>query len=191
MPSHLDFKLVLPELQCTGGAVSFKLGTASEAANLPDPFFATDEGDPLTEHESEVMRRFLSHLVEQGSLLILAHKQESIVGMSFVDIKARQAPDTVIKTSQPAGIIERVRSLIEHQGIGQALLTNAEDLILQADLLVSEVGVSAKNLRARRIYERAGYVPRVFDAEERLPDFEGCPIYRYWRPNCILFKELY
>lgn len=191
MPSYLDFKLVLPELKCSGGPVSFKLGTASEAANLPEPFFATDEGDLLTPLECEVMRRFLSHLVEQGSLLILAQKQEQTVGMSFVDIKARQAADSVIKTSQPAGIIERVRSLVEHQGIGQALLTNAEDLILQADLLVSEVGVSAKNLRARRIYERAGYVPRLFDAEERLPDFEGFPIYRYWRPNCILFKELY
>jgi GNAT superfamily N-acetyltransferase len=99
--------------------------------------------------------------------------------MVYVDLLERQKPKSRIKVDKPTGIIERVRSVIEREGVGQALIYNAEALIVRAGLVAAEIGVKATNERARRMYEKAGYQVILNGHIELLPDFEGYSIFRY------------
>lgn len=175
------------------GRVRFKLASKGDIDKLSDVFLASDQplqdGDPGPEIR-EVTRRFLKFLLSSGLMAVVAELEDRIVGIAFIDILARQKKDSKIKVERPTGIIERVRSTIEHQGVGRMLLANAEGLICHHGLEAAEIGVKLTNLRAKRIYEEAGYRVRLVNYEEQLPDFEGYLIFRYEAPSNILFKEL-
>lgn len=185
--------LVKPYHDTSLGRVQFKLARKVDIDNLADVFLIADQPNYNEEPDieiREVTRRFLKFILTGGLLAVAAELDGKIVGITFVDLLARQRQDSKLRVDKPTGIIERVRSTIEHQGLGRALLANAEGLISQHGLKSAEIGVKLTNLRARRIYEEAGYRVKLVNHEEQLPDFEGYLIYRYEAPSNILYKDL-
>lgn len=185
--------ITIPTLETSFGTIKFRLARRVDIDNLGDVFLNADQpqedGDPGFEIR-EVTRRFLKFLLSSGLLAVAAELDGRIVGISFIDLLARQKKDSKVRVDEPTGIIERVRSTIEHQGVGRALLANAEGIIAHHGLKVAEIGVKLTNLRAKRIYEEAGYKVQLVNHEEQLPDFEGYLIFRYEAPSNILYKRL-
>ncbi len=202
--NFLETPLPLAEHTTTQGVVRFRIATLSDIDRLGETFLGSDnepaDAEPATEEFLALTRRFFKHLIKDGAVAIIGEKDSElksselesseIVGMSFVDLLERQKEKTRIRCDRPTGIIERVRSVIEGQGVGRALLTNCEALIVRAGLEAAEIGVKATNHRARKIYERAGYQIVLNGHVERLPDFEGYSIFRYEPPSQVMFKSL-
>ncbi len=197
--NFLETPLPLAEHKTTQGVVKFRVATLSDIDRLGETFLGSDnepaDAEPATEEFLALTRRFFKHLINDGAVAIIGEKDSEsagseIVGLSFVDLLERQKEKTRIRCDRPTGIIERVRSVIEGQGVGRALLTNCEALIVRAGLEAAEIGVKATNHRARKIYERAGYQIVLNGHVERLPDFEGYSIFRYEPPSQVMFKSL-
>jgi len=192
--NFLETLLPLAEHQTTQGVVKFKVASLSDIDRLSETFLGSDnepiDAEPASEEFLALTRRFFKHLISEGAVAIIGEKDSEIVGLSFVDLLERQKEKTRIRCDRPTGIIERVRSVIEGQGVGRALLQNCEALIVRAGLEAAEIGVKATNHRAREIYERAGYQVVLNGHVERLPDFEGYSIFRYEPPSQVMFKSL-
>ncbi len=189
-------KLPIAKHHIPAGAVTFKEGDAKTLLRMSGEFFVPDPvgGDLLSEMPSkksiEATRRYWQFLMREGDRLLVAELGEHIVGRVFINLRDRQSADSQIKADLPTGIIERLKTIIEHCGIGQALIKNAESIIAAEGLAASEIGVHKDNQRAKRIYEQAGYMVLLNDYEERLPSFEGGYTARYAYPSYVLFKEL-
>ncbi|HEY9760406.1 MAG TPA: GNAT family N-acetyltransferase [Oculatellaceae cyanobacterium] len=185
--------LAVPTLQIDRGIVHFKEGTVGDIQQMSNYWFTSDlpgSEDELTEEIIEVTRQYLISLVEKGDILIIAELEGEMVGRLFINLKDRQKPNSRIKVDHPTGIIERVKVSIEHQGIGRALIANAELVILDSGLSASEMGVHEANTRALAIYESLGYTQLLSDHEERTALFHGFITYRYQGKTAILFKYL-
>lgn len=65
------------------------------------------------------------------------------------------------------GVIDNVyvRPAARDQGLGSALLTAAEDALIEAGVDVLSISVLAANDRARTLYERHGYAPHRLELE--------------------------
>lgn len=196
--NFLETPLPVAEHKTSRGIVKFRLAELNDIDRLSLEFLGSDsepdDAPPPTEEYLDLTRRFFKHLINSGSVAIIGELVGEldceIVAMAYVDLLERQKPKSRIKVDKPTGIIERVRSVIEREGVGQALLYNAEALIIRAGLVASEIGVKATNERARRMYEKAGYQVVLNGHIELLPDFEGYSIFRYEPPSQVMFKSL-
>jgi ribosomal protein S18 acetylase RimI-like enzyme len=194
--NFLETPLPVAEHKTSKGVVKFRVAELGDIDRLSLAFLGSDsepdDAPPPTEEYLALTRRFFKHLITSGQIAIVGElgDDNEIVGMAYVDILERQKPKSRIKVDKPTGIIERVRSVIEREGVGQALLYNAEALIIRAGLVAAEIGVKATNERARRMYEKAGYQVVLNGHIELLPDFEGYSIFRYEPPSQVLFKSL-
>jgi ribosomal protein S18 acetylase RimI-like enzyme len=185
--------LAVPTIQTDRGIVHFREGTAEDIRQMSNFWFRSDlpgNDDDLTEEIIEVTRRYLLTLVEKGDILLVAELDGQMVGRLFINLKERQKEHSRIKVDHPTGIIERVKVSIEHQGIGRALIDNAELIILESGLSAAEMGVHESNVRALAIYEQLGYTTLLTNHEERTSLFEGFITYRYQGKTAILFKHL-
>ncbi len=186
--------LAIPELKIRQGLVTFRLGKSSDIEGMSDEWFTSDipsnEDEALTTEIVEASRRYWQSLLEKGEFLIVAELENKLVGRVFVNITARQKTRSPIKVDHPTGIIERLKVSIEHQGIGRALIENAEEFIVASGLSAAEIGVHETNTRALTIYEDLGYISLVTGHEERSPSFEGFITFRYQKPTCVMFKYL-
>lgn len=184
-------RLPVPEHQTSKGLVTFAVAGPDDIDTLSEPFFGADGDDePASAEQIELTRRFFKHLLKQGAVAIVGRIGDEIVGMTYIDLLERQKEKSRIRVDRPTGIIERVRSLVEGEGVGKALLVNAEAIIVGAGLEAAEIGVKATNERARRIYVNAGYQTVLEGHIELLPDFEGYSIFRYEPPSLVMFKSL-
>ncbi|CAN5600091.1 hypothetical protein BH11CYA1_BH11CYA1_28560 [soil metagenome] len=192
--NFLETPLPVAEHKTSKGIVKFRVAEIGDIDRLSLAFLGSDsepdDAPPPTEEYLALTRRFFKHLINSGQIAIIGELNDEIVGMVYVDILERQKPKSRIRVDKPTGIIERVRSVIEREGVGQALLYNAEALIIRAGLVASEIGVKATNERARKMYERAGYQVVLDGHIELLPDFEGYSIFRYEPPSQVMFKSL-
>jgi ribosomal protein S18 acetylase RimI-like enzyme len=189
----LETPLPVLEHNTSKGLVTFRVARLEDIDALSAPFFGSDvepDDAEVSQEQIELTRRFFKHLLEQGAVAIIGQQGDEIVGMVYVDLLERQKEKSRIRVDRPTGIIERVRSIIEGEGIGKALLLNAEALIVGAGLEAAEIGVKATNERARRIYQKAGYQVMLEGHIELLPDFEGYSIFRYEPPSLVMFKSL-
>ena len=186
--------LAIPELKIQQGQVVFRRGTDSDIENMGEEWFASDlpttEIETLTPEIIEASRRYWLSLLQHGEILLVGVLEDQLVGRVFINITARQKTRSAIKVDHPTGIIERLKVAIEHQGIGRALIENAEHIIVASGLSAAEIGVHQSNTRALSIYEELGYTSLVINHEERSPSFEGFITFRYQRPTAVLFKYL-
>ena len=192
--NYLETPLPVAEHKTSKGIVKFRLAELADIDRLSLAFLGSDsepdDAPAPSEEFLDLTRRFFKHLINSGSVAIVGVLDDEIVAMVYVDLLERQKPKSRIKVDKPTGIIERVRSVIEREGVGQALLYNAEALIIRAGLVAAEIGVKATNERARRMYEKAGYQVILNGHIELLPDFEGYSIFRYEPPSQVMFKSL-
>lgn len=99
----------------------------------------------------------LSRAAEQGGAVVMALDGREVVGMMafFVDLKEPYLSAEVGKVGHIAELVvdERHRG----QGIGTALLEEAENLARHHEVSRLRIGVIAGNGIARRAYERFGF----------------------------------
>jgi len=187
-------KLPVSELRIAQGKVVFRVGNQKDIDKMEDFWFASDipDDEPLDKNQEiiETSKRYWSSLLQDGEILLLGKIDEQLVGRVFINLTERQKERSAIEVDRPTGIIERLKVSIEHQGIGRALIENAEHIIWQAGLSAAEIGVHQSNLRALNIYLSLGYTQLVSEHEERSTSFEGFLTFRYQRPTAVLFKFL-
>jgi len=192
--NFLETPLPLAEHNTSRGVITFRVALLDDIDRLGETFLGSDnepeDAEPSNQEFLALTRRFFKHLINDGAVAIIGEKDSEIVGLSYVDLLERQKAKTRIRCDRPTGIIERVRSVIEGEGVGRALLHNCEALIVRAGLEAAEIGVKATNHRAKKIYERAGYQIVLEGHVERMPDFEGYSIFRYEPPSQVMFKSL-
>ena len=185
--------LNFPSLAIRQGTVLFREGTLNDIEAMDRQWFTSDlpgKDDELTPEIIEASRRYWFSLLKNGDILIVGELEGDLVGRLFVNVKDRQSAKSQIRVDHPTGIIERVKVSIEHQGIGRALIENAEQLLLETGLSAAEMGVHQDNHRALAIYQRLGYKQLISNHEEPTAPFEGFITYRYQRPTAVLFKYL-
>ena len=186
--------LRVPSLAIKQGKVVFRRGSSQDIDDMDAPWFAPDiedsDSDENTPEIIEGTRRYWKSLLNGGDILLVGQLNNKLVGRVFVNLTVRQNAKSAIKVDRPTGIIERLKVMIEHQGIGRALIENAEEVIRSAGLSAAEIGVHESNVRAFNIYLDLGYNELVTKHHERSAAFEGFMTFRYQRPTSVLFKYL-
>jgi GNAT superfamily N-acetyltransferase len=184
----------VPSLTIKEGKVTFRRGSNQDIDEMDAPWFAPDIEDEDSEDSSpeiiEGTRRYWKSLLKGGDILVVGQLNKKLVGRVFVNLTVRQSPRSAIKVDHPTGIIERLKVTIEHQGIGRALIKNAEEIIRSNGLSAAEIGVHESNERALNIYLEQGYNELITKHHERSATFEGFMTFRYQRPTSVLFKYL-
>jgi GNAT superfamily N-acetyltransferase len=184
----------VPSLAIKEGKVIFRRGSNQDIDDMDAPWFAPDIEDDQTDETSpeiiEGTRRYWKSLLKEGDILVVGELKKKLVGRVFINLTVRQSPRSAIKVDRPTGIIERLKVMIEHQGIGRALIKNAEEIIRSNGLSAAEIGVHESNERALNIYLEQGYSELVRKHHERSATFEGFMTFRYQRPTSVLFKYL-
>jgi GNAT superfamily N-acetyltransferase len=193
-PMKRTHTLPVPSLAIKEGKVLFRRGTNQDIDDMDAPWFAPDIEDEESEENTpeiiEGTRRYWKALLKSGDILVVGQLNKKLVGRVFVNLSVRQSPRSAIKVDHPTGIIERLKVMIEHQGIGRALIKNAEEVIRSNGLSAAEIGVHESNERALNIYLEQGYNELITQHHERSATFEGFMTFRYQRPTSVLFKYL-
>jgi GNAT superfamily N-acetyltransferase len=186
--------LPVSNLAIKEGQVLFRRGTNQDIDDMDASWFAPDiEEEDAEENSPEIIegtRRYWKSLLKNGDILLVGQLNKKLVGRVFINLTVRQSPRSVIKVDFPTGIIERLKVTIEHQGIGRALIKNAEEIIRSNGLSAAEIGVHESNVRALNIYLDQGYNELITKHHERSAAFEGFITFRYQRPTSVLFKYL-
>jgi GNAT superfamily N-acetyltransferase len=202
--------LPISELPIRQGKVTFRRGTKLDIDSMEPYWFGADlpnddqsnvssgddSGDQFDDQATDspeiidACKRYWRSLLENGEILLVGELNSQLVGRVFINVAARQKATSAIKVDHPTGIIERLKVSLEHQGIGRALVTNAEYVICSLGLSAAEIGVHQTNKRALKLYLDLGYTQLISDHEERAPSFEGFLTYRYQKPTAVLFKFL-
>jgi ribosomal protein S18 acetylase RimI-like enzyme len=119
--------------------------------------------------------------------LLLAEVGETVVGQIFLQF---ESPFRVPGTDRVGYLYAfRVRPGYRGQGIGQALLAEAERRLIRVGALAAVIAVARDNADARRLYERVGYTWLTDDPGEwSYVDETGMarsvqePAYLLWKP---------
>jgi ribosomal protein S18 acetylase RimI-like enzyme len=120
---------------------------ACTEADLP----ALEWGDQYTHHRELIHEAFGRQ--RRGELaMIVADAGSFPIGQVWVDLHRRRA--------RGAGLLQAVRVLpwLTGRGVGAQLVGAAEQLLRTRGFAAAEIFVETENVRARRLYERLGYV---------------------------------
>ncbi|MFB6105254.1 MAG: GNAT family N-acetyltransferase [Halobacteriaceae archaeon] len=105
-------------------------------------------------------RDVLGRYVTAGDVLVARDTQ--IQGFVMYHVQTG-----LYQQDQERGVIDNVyvRPAVRDQGLGSALLTAAEDALIEAGVDVLSISVLAANDRARALYERHGYTTHRLELE--------------------------
>jgi GNAT superfamily N-acetyltransferase len=121
-------------------------------------------------------RRLIEQAYERQTrgevLMLLAVANGFPIGQAWIDFAARpEEPDVAVIWAV------RVYPFLQGGGIGARLLAAAERAIVGRGCTTAEIGVEKDNPRARRLYERVGYVPhRELLESFTYADWQGKPV---------------
>jgi len=121
--------------------------------------------------------------------LIVAEIDGQVVGQIFVHYNS---PWPVPASDRPPGYLYafRVRPEVRGQGVGRALLREAEATLIRSGATHAVIAVARANVEARRLYERLGYVWFADDPGEWAFVDERGEFRRVHEPAHLLVKEL-
>lgn len=140
-------------------------------------------------HFRRVFSRAYDDQVAGRRLLLLAVTNDFPIGQIFIQLTE---PNDVFATGNARGYLYsfRVMDAFRGQGIGTALLHEAERILVERNYQTVSIAAAKDNPRARRLYERMGFV--VFSEDSghwQYTDHEGRTRYVV-EPCWILEKSL-
>jgi ribosomal protein S18 acetylase RimI-like enzyme len=114
-------------------------------------------------HFRKVFGRSYMGQLEGNRYLLVADMQGFPIGRVFI---GRIGQNLMLSDGYERGYLYslQVMSLFQGQGIGTSLITRAESYLMREGFRIATIGVSKKNLRALRLYQRLGYA--IFDEDE-------------------------
>lgn len=123
----------------------------------------------LYTHHREIFETAFARHLRGENIMLVADLKGFPAGQAWIDLTKHQP--------QQIGYIWAVRvfPVLRDLGIGTLLMEAAEQVLVQRDVAVAEVGVEKDNPDARRLYERLGYVMHHSLSEE----------YGYTRPDGV------
>lgn len=147
---------------------TIEVATTDDLDRLADLWVALVEGQRQHgthlrgEPNRQIARDVLGRYVAVDDLLV-AREDEQIVGFAMVHVETG-----LYQQDATRGIVDNVfvEDSARDSGVGSQLLEAAERLLRQEGADVLSLSVLAANEGARRLYERAGYVPHRIELEK-------------------------
>jgi ribosomal protein S18 acetylase RimI-like enzyme len=116
-------------------------------------------------HFRAVYRRTFQEMEHGNRLMILADCQDFPIGQVFVQLRSREK--RVAQDQQRAYLYSlRVMEMFRGCGIGTQLVQEAEAMVSAMGYTWTTIAAAKTNPKARRLYERMGYVIFAEDAGE-------------------------
>ncbi|KZN23617.1 GNAT family N-acetyltransferase [Haladaptatus sp. R4] len=112
------------------------------------------------ENRGAVRDSIARHIIEDG---LLVARDSGIVGFVMFELQTGLYQQTTTR-----GLIQNVYVAPSHrnEGVGSALLDEAEALLAERGAEVFSLDVMARNENARRLYENRGYEPHRIEMEK-------------------------
>jgi len=137
--------------------INIRLATAADLKNL--------EWDGEYTHYRRLFRRAIDEAERGRRVLLLAEIGDQVVGQIFVQLMTRATFSTP-RASSGYLYAFRVKPPYRNRGVGSHLLHAAEDNLESQGFRRAVISVAKRNLAAKRLYERAGYVVFTVDPGE-------------------------
>ena len=130
--------------------------------------------DPRMRPSEEIADAYLAKVFERARIydgvLFVAEHEGKVVG--YVSVWRRYVSDELDDPPDEVGYVSDlvVRPDARGQGIGRALLRQAETCVREAGVATLRLSVLAGNRGAIALYEEEGFAPVELDLEKRLDD---------------------
>lgn len=136
-------------------------------------------------HFRRVFERTYEEQVRGQRLMLLAVVNDFPIGQIFIQLESQ----TELRRGKHAYLYSlRVMDAFQRQGVGSALLCEAERLLRERSYASISIAAAKENARARRLYERHGFCVVAEDAGRwSYVDHEG--VTRYVNEPCWILEK--